>query len=285
MVKSSGHFAVGGSLLIQCEQSEISGSGLYIDVENLGDNCQSIIKNLVDNWSSMAPKLRRMNLFVRADHVELWRLWATSRFQNLDVNVNGTQHFSKSSTKNSADISMAVNAMTDLLLKRVSHVVVLSDDSDFIALYCAIRDESNVQMSDGKPPFSWVVTDRAGSISETVKQNFPSEQLHIVSTKPKSTPKAAKSAARKSGKPGWKEIAKAVVEEIPVGSFKSTDFRPIIKRRWPKHGMSTAGGPAFGTEFRNNVWPELEKMGVKISNPGKKPIKYEMTEEAKTNLE
>ena len=34
--------------------------------------------------------------------------------------VEGTQHFSMTSTKNSADIAIATNAMADLILKRVS---------------------------------------------------------------------------------------------------------------------------------------------------------------------
>ena len=45
--------------------------------------------------------------------------------------------------------------------------------------------------------------------------------------------------------------------------------------------MAILEGPAFGTEFKRNIWPELEKLGVAIANPGKKPIRYEMTEEAK----
>ena len=153
-----------------CYQREIDGSGLYIDVENLGADGQLTIANLVDNWPTIAPIPIRMILYVRADNVELWRLWATSRFKDLDVKVNGTQHFSKSATKNSADIAMAVNAMADMLTKRVSHVVVFSDDSDFISLYCAILDEPDIQILDDKTPFSWVVTDREGSVSETVKQ-------------------------------------------------------------------------------------------------------------------
>ena len=48
--------------------------------------------------------------------------------------------------------------------------------------------------------------------------------------------------------------------------------------------MASAASAAFGTEFKNNVWPRLERMGVKIGNPGNKPIKYEMTPRAKDEL-
>ena len=80
------------------------------------------------------------------------------------------------------------------------------------------------------------------------------------------------------------EMARAVVERIEAGPFKSTECQKIIKERWPKHSLASAGGGAFGIEFKNNIWPVLEGWGVRISNPGKNPVKYEMTEEAKTKL-
>lgn len=270
--------------MIQCNRGEIIGSGLYVDVENVGADGQAIIDNLLDDWPINAPKPSRMALYVRADQVEMWRLWSTSRFPNMDVVVNGTQHFSMSSTKNSADISMAINAMSDLVLKRVSHVVVLSDDSDFISLYCAIRDEPEIPLLDGKPPFVWVVTGRAGSISQTLKLYFPPEQIYVASNKSKGSATATGASDSKQRDTLWEEVANAVVEEIPVGQFKSTDCQSIIKKLWPRHTMAKAAGPQFGTEFKNNVWPALEKMGVQISNPGKKPVKYEMTTEAKDAL-
>lgn len=135
-------------------------SGLYVDLENLHADRQSMVEDLIENWPDKAPPPSRLSLYVRADQVELWRLWAESRFPDLDVAVRGTQHFSLSPTKNSADIAIATNAMADLVLDRVTHVVVFSDDSDFISLYAAIRDEPGIPRSDGQVPFLWVVTDR-----------------------------------------------------------------------------------------------------------------------------
>lgn len=79
----------------------------------------------------------------------------------------------------------------------------------------------------------------------------------------------------------WTEMARAVVEEIEVGQFRSTDCQRIIKDRWPKHPLASAVGASFGAEFKSNIWPGLEGWGVEISNPGKNPIKYEMVEKAK----
>ena len=150
-----------------------TGSGLYVDVENLHSDAQILIQDLIREWPSSAPPLIRLSLYVPADKVELWRLWVTSRYPDLAVVVSGTQHFSMSSSKNSADLAIATNAIADLVLGRIGHVAVFSDDSDFISLYVAIRDEPTIPSPEGKPPFLWIVTDRAGSLSSTVKHFFP----------------------------------------------------------------------------------------------------------------
>ena len=79
-------------------------------------------------------------------------------------------------------------------------------------------------------------------------------------------------------------MAMSVVETIPVGTFKSTDCQAIIKQQWPHHPMASAGGAAFGTEFQKQIWPILREWRVTIPNPGKKPIRYEMTDNAKKAL-
>ena len=167
----------GGSTLDGCQSESSRGSGLYVDVENLHSSGQTVIGSLVDNWPSKAPVSSRLTLYVRADQVELWRLWAASRFSDLEVEVKGTQHFSMTATKNSADIAIATNAMADLILGRVDHVAVLSDDSNFISLYAAVRDEPEIPLADGKVPLLWIVTDREGSLSTTVRQFFPPNEL------------------------------------------------------------------------------------------------------------
>ena len=125
------------------------------------------------------------------------------------------------------------------------------------------------------------MTDRERSLSTTVKQFFPYDELHVVSIE---CADAQSAVASESSKPDWSEMAKAVVEDIPVGPFRSTDCQPVIKANWPYHSIASAGGPAFGAEFKNNIWPVLESWGGKIRNPGKKPIQYEMTTEAKNTL-
>ncbi len=280
-----GHDAVG-----QSQRELDQSSGLYVDLENLHPDGQTMIRSLVENWPANAPAPSRLALYVQADRVELWRLWATSQFSELDVVVKGTQHFSMSSSKNSADIAIATNAMADLTLKRITHVVVFSNDSDFISLYAAIRDESDIPLAHGKVPFLWVVTDRESSLSTTIKQFFPTDQLHVVkidrpdahsTIASEASPAKSVSSPPERTKDIWAEMAETVLTDIPVGPFKSTDCQTVIEKRWPDHSVARVGGPAFGTEFKNNIWPVLEGRGVKIRNPGRKPIQYEMTQEAK----
>ena len=264
---------------LQCEGATDKGTGLYVDIENLNSDGQALVQSLIHNWPVNVPGLSILNLYVRASQVELWRLWAASRFGDIEVVVKGTQHFSMSSTKNSADIAIATNAIADLIFNRISHIAVFSDDSDFISLYAAIRDDPEIPLPDGNVPLLWIVTSRQGSLSATVKQFFPVDALHIVNKSNDSS----KDTVSTTSAPAWDEIAKAILENIPVGPFKSTDCQSIIKNRWPDHSLSKAGGPQFGIEFKGNIWPVLEKLGVKIRNPGKKPIQYEMTSEAKTS--
>ena len=96
--------------LNHCQEGTCESSGLYVDVENLSSDGQLTVEKLVEDWPPGVPALSRLTLYVRADQVELWRLWAANRFKDLAVSVKGTQHFSLSSSKNSADIAIATNA-------------------------------------------------------------------------------------------------------------------------------------------------------------------------------
>ena len=79
------------------------------------------------------------------------------------------------------------------------------------------------------------------------------------------------------------KIALTIIEKIPVGPFKSTDCKDIIKTYFQKHPLASADGATFGSQFLKNCWPFLEKYGVKILK-NKSPRKYEMTELAKKKV-
>jgi len=284
-------------------------TGVYVDVENLREDAQSIVKTLMDNWPSVAPAAGMLKLYVRADFEELWRLWATSQFRNVEIVVKGVQHFSTHSSKNSADIAIATDCISDLLSGRVGHLAVLSDDSDFIALYSACRDLVHIKdPSAQRIPFLWVITDRNDTLSTTVQQYFPREAIHVVPVvamplSPLSPnggmaigePEAPASnpAPFVDGSTGTKEMegenlagdmVRAIVQQIPVGQFKSIDCQQVIRRFWPDHPLASASGPHFGTEFLKELWPLLEQRGARVANPGQTPRRYEMTTTMKQEL-
>ena len=71
-------------------------------------------------------------------------MWAEDRFPETQVAVVGVQHFSRSASKNSADIAIAARAMADLIAGRTTHAVALSNDSDLMSLYAAVREEPEI---------------------------------------------------------------------------------------------------------------------------------------------
>lgn len=279
------------------------GSGIYVDVENLQETreetgkAQEVIKSLILSWPQTAPDPSRLNLYVRADHSALWNMWAESEFPKIAISTKGIQHFSNSQTKNSADIVMAIDAMADILLGRITYITVVSDDSDFISLYVKLREE---QYQNGytprKVPFLWVLTDRDGTRSSTIRDYFPNDHILIVPFPTDTSPEKKKVQSSVSQKkvvsvPGSKEkdtnnpfeaMAQAIIEGVEVGRFKSTDCRDIIRGDWPKHSLATANEPTYGTEFYKKIFPILERKGV--TNPRKKPRQYEMTQRAKDSI-
>ena len=270
------------------QDQRFTGTGLYVDMENLHTEGQALIQGLIDDWPGNTPPPSHLNLYVHADQTELWRLWASSRFKNMEVRAHGTQHFSSSSSKNSADMAIVAHAMADLTLRRITHVAVLSNDSDFISLYTAIRDDPDIPDSEGRVPFLWVITGRNGSLSPNVKRYFPPEAIHIATPRDvlngnHPEPGLSPPVAHEKRATSWEKIAQTLLDTIPPGPFKSTDCQPVIQKHWPQHHIAKTAGPAFGNEFKNNIWPILKRHGVKIGNPGKKPVRYEMPGRPKGN--
>ena len=241
-------------------ESPTAEATLYVDTENLRDSAQVLIEKAIESWPEQAPPVARLNLYVRADRAQLWDLWAASRFPHLAVVVHGVQHFSEQPAKNSADIALAIDAVAHFMAGGTQFVAVMSDDSDFIALYAKLR-----QLAKGDAPFLWVLTDRPGTRSATIRDYFPNDHIHVVSAP------VVNSAAPAPGDDSedveedraelFAAMAAVIVQELPVGSFKSTDCQPIIKKRWPDHPMAEMPGPKFGTEFANEIWPLLKERG------------------------
>ncbi len=158
-------------------------TGIYADIQNLQEMAKDILVLLIRRWPRELPKPTKLNLYVRADHAHLWQVWASDAFRELHVTVKGVQHYSLAATKNAADMAIAVDAISDFNHSRVSHVAVVSDDSDFISLYAKLAEEfQNGQPLDSTEvvPFLWVLTDRVDTKSSLLQEFFPERYVHVV---------------------------------------------------------------------------------------------------------
>ena len=354
--------------MVNSNSSETSENrtGIYADIQNLQDISREILVVLIRRWPDNVPPPGKLNLYVRADHADLWRVWASHEFSDMEVVVKGVQHYTLSATKNAADMAIAVDAISDFNHDRVNHVAVVSDDSDFISLYAKLAEEVNgldLTYSNGNIPFLWVFTDRMGTRSALLQEFFPGEYIHVVdhrlfhqverdrrraeaeaearavarsryvqervekevaeaeapeavaeaeaivetqtsveaeSEPPPSAPEPDDSRRAPEPDPEVVEdrpliseaqreaseterIAIQLIREMPVGKFKSMDCQDIIRTNFPNHHLANAGGAVFGTIFRREVLPFMEKRGVK-DLPGQSPRQYEMTLQAKSSL-
>lgn len=292
-------------------------SGVYVDVENLQDVAQGFLIEVMENWPSDAPIPGLMRLYVRADMQLVWEMWASSQFTSVDIVVKGVQHFARNASKNSADIALCIDAVSDFLQDKAQHVVVVSDDSDFVALFGKIREiHMGRQSQPGRTPFLWIMTNREHTRSRVVMDFSPNDYIHIFKdapdrieetdtaghlanakqdapdqTRDTSNPQVNGSVRAESvpietvsGTSDIQEIAKAIIRTIPAGTFKSTDCQPIIRKDWPQHKMAKLKSAPFGIAFASDVLPHLKAYGVLEPNPKRKPRQFQMTDKAKRKV-
>ena len=268
-----------------------STSGLYVDVENLGDDARNLLQSLFANWPSGAPRPIIIRLHVRADKVVLWRTWAQHQFKEQTVEVRGVQHFTTQQSKNSADIAIAVDAVTDFIKGRIDHIIVFSDDSDFISLFEKIREETATDSTvPHKVPFLWVLTNRDGNKSPHILEFFPQDYLYFIGPLPISIAPAVTNSPTKAVSPPnnkssvtYTEIAETLIRELQIGAFASPDCKKMIRECYPKHSMASLDGAKFGSIFADKIWPIFKSRNVLLTKP-KAPRRYQMTQAAKDSL-
>ena len=282
--------------MAEFDSSNAESCGLYIDVENLQTDAQELVGSLIGNWpSDKAPFPTKATLYVKADMVELWNAWTVNLSGGIQVEVKGIQHFTVQQSKNSADIAIALDAVTDILHHRVDFVAVLSDDSDFISLFAKVRTETaEIQTKLGRIPFLWIMTDRDGTKTPNMQRFFPKEYVHFipVPSKHETLPVPTKSDRPKStandnpvvvSTTPEELIAQAIIRSTDVGLFKSTDCIPVIKQTRPGHTLVALPSNRFGIQFSEMIWPFLKAKGVERGRS--KPIRYKMTQAAKDSLD
>ena len=278
------------------------GSAVYVDTENLRDNthAQQVIAQTVAAWPPDHPPVGALSLYVRADKEELWRLWAEESYPDLRIRVRGVQHFSKTAAKNSADLAITADAIADLATGQTAAVAVISNDSDFGALFVKVRELARSAHLE-RIPFLWIIAEGGGALSPEIAQFIPERFRWNLSAPlpapgpaptvgkatPKSLPAATKPAlpaapvANDGADDGNEAIAQELIRQLPVDRFKASDAEKVIKRRWPQH-------PAIGNtsqvgQLLKELWPLLQKRGVTMPRKSS-PRTYEITQAAKNSI-
>lgn len=284
-------------------KSAASGAALYVDTENLreADHAQDAIAQAVADWPGPLP-LGSLSLYVRADKVAVWEMWAEQAYPDLQVRVRGVQHFSNHKAKNSADLAITADAVADLITGRAAAVAVVSNDSDFGALFVKVR-ELALDAGLERSPFLWVTSPDAGALSPEMERFIPAglrwdlsgdapepaaaESVPAPKPLPEATqpvaPPAARSADKTNAISDIESVAEELILRLPVGRFKAADAQQVIKKRWPKCPVANADTAKFGQYLGKEVWPILQRHGVTMPRKST-PRTYEITQAAKESI-
>lgn len=264
-------------------EPDASGSGctLYVDVENLGGSAraQKVIVQVVVDWATKCPNNdfpapSGLALYVKADKVELWKTWANAQFESVQrQDFRGVQHFTKEASKNSADIAMVADVVADFATGRATHIAVLSNDSDFGALFVKIREMAR-QANSPTVPFLWITASGSGLSPEVKQFVSPPFRWNVPAPTQPSTTKAASPSTPNNDE----AMVAHLIDRLPVGVFKAAGAQEVIKQRWPRHPAGSSSGNCG--KWLREVWPLLEKRGVKAGRTTS-PRTYEITSDTK----
>ncbi|MCY3841638.1 MAG: NYN domain-containing protein [Gammaproteobacteria bacterium] len=242
-------------------------------------HAQCVIEAVLEQWPDERPPVRQLSLYVPAQRTELWRLWARTRFPSMGLRVRGVQRFTRIASKNAADMAIAVDAIHDFATAAASHIAVISNDSDFAALFVKLQELA--EATGQPPPFQWITVAGASGISREIQQFVRADMRWdiVVEAPPAPTPvgpsaspnrsrakagRAAGTKPRQSAiKPDNREVAIRLIAELPKGTFKAQHALNVIARLWPGH--PAAGNTQLCGQFlAKELWPHLQQLGVKM---------------------
>ena len=264
-------------------EPDASGSActLYVDVENLGGGAvraQKVIGQVIEDWATKCPNgdfpsPSGLALYVQADKVELWKTWANARFESiLRQDFRGVQHFTKEASKNSADIAIVADAVADLATGRATHIAVISNDSDFGALFVKIREMAR-QANTPTVPFLWITASGSGLASDVKLFILPPFRWNVTVPMPQT------SRAASPSKPTNNEaMVEHLIDKLPIGVFKAAGAQEVIKQRWPQHTAASSSGNCG--KWLVDVGQLLKQRGIRAVRTTS-PRTYEITKDTK----
>ena len=252
-------------------------AGVYVDIENLrnAEHARTVVEAIIHDWPDTLPSVGCLCFYVPADKTGLWRAWARTRFPALDIRVRGIQHFTRQSSKNSADMAIVADAIADFITGAVNHIAVVSNDSDFGALFIKIHELTSGANQTVTPPFLWVHLPGVSGVSKEFQDFIPEQLRWVLPSPPQPNAKSSPIPATTKGAelPPDQTVVRWLLKEIPSGRFRAEQVRKIIARHCPAHPAAQTTG-VCGAFLSRQLMPLLAKEGVKIVR--KAPRTYEM---------
>ena len=216
-----------------------AGAAIYVDTENLRepDLAQDVIAQTVADWPAEYPPVGSVSLYVRADKVALWRMWLEATYPELARRVRGVQHFSREMAKNSADLAITADAIGDLAAGQAGYIAVISNDSDFGALFVKVR-EMALDAGWERVPFLWITAPGGGAISPEIERFIPDRFRWNLpnASRPNPVPTWTQTPARPPAVTR-NPSAQAPAAQAPAGSRlrRGPQPRRLRLRRLPRH--------------------------------------------------
>lgn len=270
-------------------------SAVYVDTENLTpaanadsvDFAQSLISRIVSDWPDDYPPIGRLALYVPADKTSQWRIWASSLMADRKsqattgagrgrwrepvlaerselVKVHGVQHFSRNNSKNSADMAIVLDVLDDLLLsQRADFAAVLSNDSDFYALFDKLQE---IVAGLGHPasavPLLWIVAPNGNNLSSEIKRFLLPHFVWDLFDE---------SMDSHLGEPVQEvqnEVSQDIIQILANKmnrnqQYRASELHDICKSECPDDEMSRFDTAVFGMYLKNSA-PVLSDLGVEI---------------------
>lgn len=238
-----------------------TGTGIYVDTENLRepDLAQDVIEQTIANWPVEYPAISSVSLYVRADKVALWRMWVEASYPDLKVRVRGVQHFSREMAKNSADLAITADAIGDLAAGLATFVGVISNDSDFGALFVKVREMAQ-ETDSAQLPFLWITAPGGGGISPEIERFIPDRFRWNLAMPAQQNPGTFRApSATRTPTPG--SVAQPIRTTAPTrttASVQTTTANQVAAPAQKPPAASPTPGPTIGTATpAGTATPEL----------------------------
>ena len=166
-------------------------------------------------------------------------------------------------------MAIVADAIADFTTGVASHIAVVSNDSDFGALFVKIQELATRSGHMEQPPFLWINLAGGGGLSNEIRDFVPEQLRWVVAPPPApARARAAKTAPvsaedNGAGLPANATIIRWLLGEIPPGRFRAEDVRKIVKRHCPHHPAAQTTG-VCGTFLARQLMPLLADKGVTV---------------------